>query len=191
MAATLSKRHITLWVLLLLMLLSLWLQRREDQALEQPQNDDTRVMDYSMTDFEITAMDETGRPKHRLQGESMIHYVDTNYAELMQPRLEVYREDGMKPMSLDADLAKVYEGGESVLLQGEVRMLRQDAQRDQMMEVQTRDVWFYSARELAETSEEVIILDARGTTTATGMKVDLKAGTMELLASVRGKYELE
>lgn len=191
MATALSKRHITLWVVLLLVLLSLWLQRQEDQALEQPQDGDELVMDYSLTDFEITAMDEAGQPKHRLQGESMVHYAETDYAELVQPHLEVYRDDGAGPMSLDADVAMVYDGGESVLLQGEVRMLRQDALSEQIMEVQTRDVWFYSARELAETSEKVTILDARGTTTATGMKIDLKAGTMELLASVRGKYELE
>lgn len=191
MATALSKRHITLWVVLLLALLSLWVQQQEDQALEQPQEGDALVMDYSLTDFEITAMDETGQPKHRLQGESMIHYAETNYAELVRPHLEVYREAGAGPMSLDADLAMVYEGGESVLLQGEVRMLRQDALTEHVMEVQTRDVWFYSERELAETSEKVTILDARGTTTAKGMKINLKAGTMELMASVRGEYVLE
>ncbi len=191
MATALSKRHITLWVVLLLALLSLWVQRQEDQGLEQSEDGDALVMDYSLTDFEITAMDETGRPKHRLQGESMIHYAETDYAELVRPHLKVYGEAGAGPMSLDADLAMVYEGGESVLLQGEVRMLRPDAHSGHVMEVQTRDVWFYSESELAETSEKVTILDARGTTTAKGMKINLKAGTMELLASVRGEYVLE
>ena len=187
----LTKRHITLWVVLLLAVLSFWIQRQEEHAFELPQEDETQVLDFSMADFEITAMDDEGKPKHRLQGKSMVHYLDSEYAELVQPRLEVYAEAGTEPMSIDAELAKVYQNGDSVLLQGEVKMHRLDEARQSTMEVQTRDVWVYTEREYAETSEKVTITDKMGVTTGTGMQLDMKAGTVRLLASVRGKYVLE
>ncbi len=188
--AAIRKRTLTLWVVLLLTVLGLWLQQQEDQGVRQLQDDAAPVMDYSMSDFEITAMDEKGRPKHRLQGVSMLHYAETDYAELVQPHLEIYRDDA-GPMTLDAELAMVYQGGESVLLQGDVKILRQNQARQNDMQVQTRDVWFYADKEIAETTELVTIRDGIGITTARGMKVDTRAGSVHLLAAVRGEYVLE
>ncbi len=188
--AAIRKRTLTLWVVLLLTVLGLWMQQQEDQGVRQLQDDAAPVMDYSMSDFEITAMDEKGRPKHRLRGASMLHYAETDYAELVQPHLEIYRDDA-GPMTLDAELAMVYQGGESVLLQGDVKILRQNQARQNDMQVQTRDVWFYADKEIAETTELVTIRDGIGITTARGMKVDTRAGSVHLLAAVRGEYVLE
>lgn len=190
MAAAIRKRTLTLWVVLLLVVLGVWLQQQENRDAMQLQDDSAPVMDYSLSDFEITAMDENGRPRHRLQGTSMMHFVETDYAELVQPHLEIYRDEG-GPMLLDAELALVYRGGESVLLQGDVKILRRNQDNQPDMQVQTRDVWFYADREIAETSEVVTIRDGIGITTARGMKVDTRAGTVHLLAAVRGEYVLE
>lgn len=191
MQSLLTKRHITLWIVLLLAVLSWWVQRQEDKSFEQPEESESLVMDFSFSDFVITAMDDDGVPKHRLLGKSMIHYANTDYAELIEPRLEVYREAGLKPMTLDSEFALVYQNGELVLLQGEVILLRHDEARQNIMEVQTRDVWVYHEQEFAETGEMVTITDNMGTTTAKGMKLDMKAGTIELLAEVRGEYVLQ
>jgi len=190
MASAMKNRRITLWVVLLLAALSLWLQRQGEPPLEQQQEDGALVMDYSLADFEITAMDETGRPVHRLRGVSMLHYAGVDYAELVKPHLEIYRVPAGL-MSLDADVAMVYQGGESVLLQGDVKMLRKNRDNQNEMEVQTRDVWFYADQEIAETSEPVIFKDNIGVTTAKGMRVDTRSGNLDLLANVRGKYVLE
>ncbi len=190
MAAAIKKRTVTLWVVLLLAALGLWLQQQEDKGERQITDDAEPVMDYSLSDFEITTMDENGRPKHRLQGASLSHYAETDYAELVKPHLEIYQDEG-GAMLLDSERAKVYQGGESVLLQGEVRILRQNQDKQSDMDVHTRDVWFYADKEVAETSERVTIQDAIGTTTAKGMRIDTRAGTVHLLAAVRGEYVLE
>ncbi len=186
-----TKRHITLWILLLLAVLSWWLQRQEGQSFQPPEKGESLVMDFSFSDFVITAMDNNGEPKHRLLGKSMIHYVDTDFAELTEPRLEVYREMELEPMTLDSERALIYQNGDSVLLQGEVVLLRHDEARENIMKVLTRDVWVYHDQEFAETGERVTITDNMGITTAKGMKLDMKAGTIELLAEVRGEYVLQ
>lgn len=190
MAAAIKKRTVTLWVVLLLALLGLWLQQQEDQGVRQLSDDAEPVMDYSLSDFVITTMDENGRPKYRLQGVSLSHYAETDYAEMVQPHLEIYQDEG-GAMLLDAELAKMYQGGESMLLQGDVKMLRQNKDKKNDMEVYTRDVWFYADKEVVETAELVTIRDGIGTTKAKGMRVDTRAGTVHLLAAVRGEYVLE
>jgi len=190
MAAGISKRRITFWVVVLLAALSLWLQQKEDQPLQEQQEDAELVMDYSLSDFDITEMNEKGLPRHRLQGASMTHFAETDYAELVRPHLEIYRDLGGQ-MSLDAEMAMVYQGGESVLLQGAVKMLRQNQDDPNELEVLTSDVWFYADQEIAETSESVTIKDNVGVTTAKGMRIDTRSGSLHLLASVRGKYVLE
>lgn len=93
-------------------------------------------------------------------------------------------------MTVDAEQAKVYQGGASVLLQGEVIVLRQGA-GVAPMEVLTRDLWYFADREFAETDARVTIRDARGVTTGMGMTIDLNSGIVDLLATVRGEYVLE
>ncbi len=164
--------------------------QREDKG-EQPLSDDAApVMDYFLSDFVITVMDENGRPKHRLQGVSLTHYVETDYAELVRPHLKIYQEAG-GAMLLDAELAKVYQGGESILLQGEVKILQQNQNQQSDMDMYTRDVWFYADKNVAETSAMVTIRDGIGITRAKGMRLDARAGTVHLLAAVRGEYVLE
>jgi len=190
-ARAIKKRHITLWVVLLLAVLGWWLQREGGQIQIQPQKL-PEVVDYSLTDFVITAMDEHGAPKQRLSGKSMVHYAERDYAEMKQPHLEVYGETNMGgPVQVDAELAKVYQGGDSVLLAGDVSMVRQDPGRKSELQVQTRDLWYFSPSEYAETSADVTIRDELGVTRARGMTMDMKAGTLDLLAAVRGEYVLE
>lgn len=190
-AKAIKKRYITLWMVLLLALLGWWMQRQEGQGPIQPQAQQAPMSDYSLADFVITAMDDQGVPKHRLRGQSMVHYADTDYAELVQPQLEVYAEQSEPPVTLDAQLARVYQGGESVLLEGDVLMLRPGTARQSAMQVQTRDLWLFTEREYAETGAEVTIRDGLGVTTAKGMTIDMQTGVVNLLASVRGEYVLD
>ena len=68
---------------------------------------------------------------------------------------------------------------------------RLDDAGETTMQVDTRELWVYSDQEYAESSDKVMIKDAMGITRAEGMKIDLKAGRLQLLAAVRGEYVLE
>jgi lipopolysaccharide export system protein LptC len=189
MALALKKRTVTLVVVLVLAALSWWIQRQQ-QVTQVSKEEAAPLMDYSLTDFEMTAMDDQGIPKQRLRAESMLHYAEADYAELVKPHLEVYRHDAGTTL-LDADKALVYQGGDSVFLEGDVRMQREAWQQQGAMEILTQDVWFDAQREYARTDAAVTINDTNGTTTGRGMQADIKAGSMQLLSSVRGKYVQE
>lgn len=186
----LSKRHVVLFLALGLAALSWWWQQKEIESGREPGAVDDKLVDYSLADFSATAMDEDGKPRHRMDAAAMVHFAETDYAEITTPTLEMYGKEG-KTVRLNADMALVYEGGDPVLFQGDVRIVQFDNEDNQALEILTRDVWFYADKELAETSERVTLKDAIGTTTAEGLKVDMKAGKLRLLADVRGRYVVQ
>lgn len=184
-----GKRYIGLFIVVVLALLSWWFQHRE-RAPEAGQARDAHVVDYTMRDFEATAMDDAGRPRHRMQAVLMRHYADDDSAELEQPQLLLYRGADER-WSLQAETAQLYHGGAEMLLQGSVQMRRLDATDRVTLELDTRELWVYADQERAETGEAVEIRESRGVTRAQGLKIDLKAGRFDLLAAVRGEYVLE
>ncbi len=190
MAFPISKRHLGLLLVLALAVLSWWWLQKEIESGSEPARSDDQLVDYSLTGFSVIAMDDEGKPRHRMDAEKMLHFAETDYAEITAPILEMYGNQG-EVVRLNADMALVYQGGDPVLFQGAVQIIKYDAEAHQTLQVLTRDVWFYADKELAETSESVTLKDAIGTTTAEGLKVDMKAGSLQLLAAVRGRYVVQ
>ncbi len=191
------KRYIGMVVVLVLALLSWWFQRQERATgVEQPR--DGHVVDYSMRDFEVMAMDEQGRPRHRLRAVSMQHYMEDGSSTLEQPELLLYRpapqRAGQQPVErwqLRAEQAHIGSDGAETLLKGAVQVQRVDEMDRVMQELHTRDLRVYVDQQRAESAAAVEIRERRGVTRAQGLKIDLKAGQIELLAAVRGEYVRE
>lgn len=182
-ASSSGVRYGALLFVLVLALLSWWFQRQE-RSQEAGGPRDSHVVDYSMKDFEVTVMDKQGRPMRRLEALSMRHFADDDSAELEQPHLLLYRTPGER-WSLVAERAQLYHGGSLALLQGVVTMKRLDGPE---LELETRDLWLHPDQEFAESGEAVEIRERHGVTRAQGLRIDLKAGQLELLAAVRGEY---
>lgn len=192
-----SKRYIGLLVVLALALLSWWLLRQERTQEAGPQAEAHRV-DYSMRDFEMTVMDDGGRPSQRIQAVSMVHYSDDGSSELQQPQLLLYGAAGAaagaragEHWSVRAERARLYPGGVEMVLEGRVLMQRLDAAGKVTLELETRDLKVNTGQQRAESGERVEIRERHGVTRAQGLKIDLRAGQVELLAAVRGEYVRE
>ncbi len=191
------KRYISMVVVLVLALLSWWFQRQESATgVEQPR--DSHVVDYSMRDFEVMAMDEQGRPRHRLRAVSMQHYMDDGSSILEQPELLLYQPVGqpagpqaVERWQLRAEQAHIESNGAEALLKGAVQVQHIDEKETVMQELLTRDLRVYVDQQRAESGAAVEIRERHGVTRAQGLKIDIKAGQIELLAAVRGEYVRE
>ena len=179
-----------LWVVLLLMLvaaLSWWLQRSSvpdsPQALDQTQHEP----DYYMEQFELTSLSLDGKPAHKLYADNMLHYPIDDSTTLEKPHLVVFRNEE-EFWDIRAESGLVSNGGESVLLEGEVIILRVNPAHAQALQVYTSDLTVRPGDKFAETSAKVTIKDDRGVTTAVGMWADLNQRRVELLSNVRGTY---
>ncbi len=195
------KRYISMVVVLVLALLSWWFQRQESATgVEQPR--DSHVVDYSMRDFEVMAMDEQGRPRHRLRAVSMQHYMDDGSSTLEQPELLLYQPAGqpvgqpggpqaVERWQLRAEQAHIESNGAEALLKGAVQVQHIDEKEKVMQALHTRDLRVYVDQQRAESGAAVEIRERHGVTRAQGLKIDIKAGQIELLAAVRGEYVRE
>ena len=185
------RRHVMgLSALLVIALIGWWAQQKE-ATQRRLETVDGRVPDYYLKDFRVTAMDEQGRPGHRLEARSLHHYDDEeDVAEVDRPLLHVFRDDG-QTWVMRSQRAEVYDGGVSLWLQGAVAVSRQAVDDLPALAMDTRDVWVYPEREYAESSAVVEIHQGPSTTEGEGLRLDLKGGRVTLLSAVRGDYVFE
>lgn len=145
------------------------------------------IPDFYLADFDLTTMNVAGRPRYQLQGQGMNHYADDDTSEVKLPQLTMYRQ-GSAPWFVRAEQAQVTAGGETVLLQGEVKLDRLMEDKGGKLEIHTPALRVVPAKEYAETDQPVAIVTDFGVTRAIGMRADLKQEQLQLLAQVRGEY---
>jgi lipopolysaccharide export system protein LptC len=117
----------------------------------------------------------------------MSHYADDDTSRMAVPQLTIYRQ-GAAPWFVRSRQAQVAAGGESVLLQDEVKVERLMEDQRGKLEIDTSALRVVPAKEYAETDQPVTIVTGLGMTQAIGMQADLKQQYLQLLAQVRGDY---
>lgn len=179
-----------LWAALLLVLvaaLSWWLQRSVVTESESSVDQVRHEPDYYMENFESTSLDEMGRPAYQLDAENMLHFPDDDSATLEKPHLIVFRGEE-EFWDIRAESGLVLNKGESVILQGDVIILRVRPGDEEALQVYTSDLTVRPDEKYVETDAEVTIKDGQGVTRAVGMWADLNQRRVELLSNVRGTY---
>ncbi len=179
------------WVALLLIALaalSWWLQGSVEPVSQQIFEKMQHEPDYYMDEFESTALNLVGKPAHKLYADNLKHYANNDSATLERPHLVVFRSED-EFWDIRAESGLVLNGGETILLQGEVIILRITATDIEALQIYTSNLTVYPYVKYMETAARVKIKDGRGRTTAIGMKTDLRQHRIELLSAVRGSYE--
>lgn len=146
--------------------------------------------DYFLQDFTATTLDKSGEPQHRLVADYLEHYPDDDTIVITQLNLEMYRKD-LPPWTAQSKQGVVYEEGNRVELSGEVELYRPATGRDEALTLKTKYLTVYPRREYAETDAAVTITGDHSETHATGMRLDMQRGLLELLAETRGTYEIK
>ncbi|MFP5344282.1 MAG: LPS export ABC transporter periplasmic protein LptC [Gammaproteobacteria bacterium] len=147
------------------------------------------VPDATMDDFVATGMGVDGRPEHRLRAQRMLHYPDDGSTEFIRPLLTVFQENA-PPWQVRAERGLLAKDRDSVWLQDAVRIENPDAAPHLRWRLDTRDLHVKVDEEYAETARPVTIAGETSVTHAVGMKVFLKEGRVQLLAKVKGTYEV-
>ena len=145
------------------------------------------IADFYLTDFDLTTMNAAGHPRYYLQAKGLQHYADDDASQLQMPRLTVYRP-AAPAWLLSSDQAQVAAGGQSVLLQDNVKVQRLATNKRDTLELTTSALRVVPAKQYAETDQAVTIVTDLGITRAIGMQADLQQRRLQLLAQVRGDY---
>ncbi|BDX18924.1 MAG: LPS export ABC transporter periplasmic protein LptC [Pseudomonadales bacterium] len=143
--------------------------------------------DFYIDNARILMLNEQGKVAYRLTTSHAVHQVDDGSTHLEDPELLFYRGEDPTPWLLKSRQGVVTQRGDRVDLTTDV-LLKQNT--DDARQLTTSALTLFPARDYAETDQPVRIEAARSVTTAEGMQLFLNDGSLKLLSTVRGQYEV-
>jgi len=176
-------------LLLLLALLTFWINKSVQPLAPKLDGSSRHDPDYMMHNFETTQTDASGALRYKLAAQEMKHFPDKDSTDLVKPRFTRFAKD--KPYTrLEGDTGNVSSDGEQVDVLGNVVVLREAYAEKGVMTIETDALRILPNQEYATTDRPVVIKQAPGTVVhATGMIYEQKQQTVTLLHKVRAHYD--
>ena len=176
-------------LLLLLALLTFWIDKSVQPQLPKLDGSSRHDPDYMMSNFETTKTDINGALRYKLAAAEMKHFPDVDTTDLIKPRFTQFAKD--KPYTkLEGDTGNISSDGEQVEVFGNVLVMREAFGDKGEMTVETDYLKILPNEEYATTDRPVVIKQAPGTVVyATGLIYEKNQQTVTLLHKVRAHYE--
>lgn len=134
-----------------------------------------------------TSYDQQGSVKIQFVSPRIEQFEANDYAIMVEPQATIQGQPGSEPWQLTAKHGKLRDGNSQLELEGDVRIVRQIGERSAILS--TSVLTLDNRTNVAYTDAPVEIVDATGTTNATGMKAWLNERILELDSQVEGRYE--
>lgn len=182
---------VVIFVLLSLAGASIWLKNDHHDDIDSEtvkKKKQRHVADYYMENFEMTTMNDKGRPSSLLISNKMLHYPDDDSTELNKPVMTMYREVG-KPWIISAERGWIAADNKLILLSGNVVISRHSGPNNRAVKLYTERLRIHPKADFAETDQPVTMISENRKTTAIGMRAYIRDGQLQLLNDVRVHYE--
>ncbi|HZP65660.1 MAG TPA: LPS export ABC transporter periplasmic protein LptC [Rudaea sp.] len=173
----------TIFVLAVLALTSqvaVWVFRPHDQVpafIGPPRSD------YTLADFSIDALDDTGKLSFTVRGPRLTHKEDDGSVYVDTPDYVIVDNAG-NTWNGKSEAAWVNKDGTIMRLEGHVVMHRQATTKVKPADIVTSDLTTWPKDKKMETAAPVTMTDPDSILSGTGMKSDLGLKVLELFANV-------
>ncbi|MDM8566537.1 LPS export ABC transporter periplasmic protein LptC [Candidatus Halobeggiatoa sp. HSG11] len=175
------------WIVLVsLVFITTWLLRSVDDDAILPPEDELKIPDYTLINFNSTRMDESGQLKSKLTAVDMIHYPNVN-TSITEPNMIFYR-DKQPLWTVQAENGELSPKADQVWLLGDT-VLQQYTKKP--IKIISQDLWVKIDTEYAQTDAPTTIISHFGETKSTGMRIFMPIEQIELFSKVRGRYVLQ
>jgi lipopolysaccharide export system protein LptC len=171
----------------LLVLLTLWLNQLVQAPIARADGSMRHDPDLIVENFSARKLGEDGRVLYTLQARKMVHYPDDDSALLESVKVEAY-EPKQPRMMITADNGRLEQGGERILIEGNVVIVRDAGDKNESARVTTEKLLVLPDAGLARTNSEVHLESPSGRAVAEGLEVDNKSRVMRL-DRVRATYK--
>jgi lipopolysaccharide export system protein LptC len=172
-------------LVVVLVVATTWLSETTEKPTLEPE-EAAALTDYFLRDFEATVTGANGRPSHHITSDSLTHFAGNGVAELVNPRLTVYRPRG-ENWRAEAEQGRMEGDGKQVTLRGKVILKQQSGTRP--MQLSTDLLHLSPDDQYGETDAPVTISSPGGRLSGVGMKVYGQENRLLLLSDVRGRYD--
>jgi lipopolysaccharide export system protein LptC len=173
--------------LLLLLAGTYWLNQQVQPLGPKADDSKRHDIDFSVENLSSVTLDENGRARFMMTTEKMWHYPDDDSTHLDRPHfISIHAKS--PPTIISSLTGKVSSHGDEVFLYDEVTVVRlADVEQDKL-KFSTEYLHVFPDRDQADTDHPVTLVTARDTINATGMKLDNKLQTAQLLSHVRATH---
>jgi len=162
---------------------TLWLERATRSDEPRPASEVRQHPDFIGEHVRLTSFDPAGQQRYELLADKATHYPLSDVTEFEQPYLQYETEDG--ELRVSADWGEAREGGETLLLVGNVQFFRDglDGNPDLTFASNSLKVWPDDQR--AETDDPVVLTQGNTVAHGNGMRADNLFGTLQLIGDAR------
>lgn len=143
--------------------------------------------DYTLENFELTSLDDAGQEAFSVQAPHLERDPSGKSLTLTRPRFS-FPDGGGGRWTSTSDRAWVAEKGVEVRLLDNVEMLGPPSPAGERTHFATARLDIFPKQDLARAAGVVTIRRADSILRGTGLRADLKAHRIQLLADVKGRY---
>jgi lipopolysaccharide export system protein LptC len=136
-------------------------------------------------------MDREGRPKSALHAERMTHYLDDDITELLNPRLQMFNPQRIPTTTISASSGQIMSDQNTLLLQGETRLMHIDTDDDQELSILTSEVLVAMDQQYIKTEQAATIISDDITIKSIGMHAHLATNKLQLSDHVQTKIRAD
>lgn len=185
---------VPLTILLLLVMMTTWLNRTIELSQPSPARPVTHDPDYKASNFTVTRLSELGELRYSLTAKEMVHYPDDDTTHLALP---VFKElqPGKPDTRVRADRGVSTTQGEEVRLYDNVEIFRAGDKRPGVKQSEAEDLRITTSylrarpdEDTADTPAQVVIENGASTLIGTGADFDNRYRKMKLRSAVTAKY---
>lgn len=173
-------------LVILLLLVTTWLSQRDrgaGQALEQA---GVPITTYFIRGLDGTVTNADGLPSHHLKSDSLLHFADSNLAELKQPQLTLFLPQG-EQWQIAAAEGRLDAESNQITLEGKVILSQHSG--NQPLKVETERLQLHPDSRYGESDTLVTITGSSGRISGVGMQLFGDEHRLLLLSEVKGHYD--
>jgi len=180
-------RLMPLMFVLVLALISLWLERAVNRETAHPSLR-RHDPDYIVSRFTLTAFDAKGRIESSVAAEKMSHFPDSDTTEILQPKVVRSRED-RPAVTVSARRGVMSRDGADIFLYDDVVLVRAAGAGSPQGTIETSYMYFDRARPFARTDRTIRFYEPGRTLSGRGMEYDGALHQFILKSEVRGSFD--
>jgi lipopolysaccharide export system protein LptC len=171
-----------------LALLSTWLNQLAQSPKTQDNAGFTHDPDYIVEQIQVQTFALDGRPQQRLVAQRMVHYMDDDSTELVQPRFRLTTAD-LAPVDVTAQRGLIFGDRDSVHFLGDAHASRGATPNQAAFILTSEHLRVLPEANILSSDKPVILRQEKSVIRAGGLYADEHSKRLELTGGVRGIYE--
>ena len=181
-----SKTRITLAILLLVPVFLYWIVNSDTSVNDAPKPVIVNGVDYFMKEVSTKEFTTQGELLRTLSADTLHHFPQEKVAKLEQPRINLFSKNTLS-LQVESQSGISFDDADQLDLVEQVIVTHNPLSTD-ASELKTSTLSLHQAQGIAKTSAPVVITKQAHITTATGMIINYKTNTSELLSDVKGTF---